>query len=132
MAKMYKDSETGRFIIKVLLLFVVAMLVATFKANAQTKDLQLMHNKTWIGTIQLQKHSNSSSKFALEITNRTKKYIVLEVTIKDDERIVFQDLIRVGDKRPYYNFKAFNCYNKLQIFVRQRTNVRRGRNLEIL
>lgn len=131
------SNKTSNFLLKftkfiiVLAIVAIGILILTHQSFAQSKTYQLTHKGEWIGTVKFKKHSNSSPTFALQIENKTKKYIVLEVTIKDGERIVFRDLIRVGDKRPYYKFKAFSITDKLTIHIRQRLNVRRGRDLTI-
>ena len=129
----YLANITEKFakavVITAILLFGTCVLL--HQCHAQTKTFQLTHKGGWIATIKVKKHSNSSPTFAMQIENKTQKYIILEVTVKDNDKIVFRDLIRVGDKRPYYKFKAFTITDKMKIHIRQRTNVRRGRDLTI-
>ena len=118
-----------KFLIKVVLI-VLGLVLLTKQMNGQEKTYQLMDEGTWVGTVKIKKHSNNSPMFAMYIKNRTDKYIVLNVTFYDGKRIVLKDLIRVG--KDYYLHKAFTCIDNLKIDIRQRTNVRLERQLEVL
>ena len=117
-------------LIIVMIILTFGMIVFSNQLEAQTKEYQLMDKGTWIGTMTIKKHSNSSPLFALSIKNRTDKYIVLNVTFYDGKRIVLRDLIRVG--KDYYLHKAFTCIDNLTMDIRQRTNVRKEKQLEVL
>ena len=117
-------------IIVILFLLGLGCVLISEQVNAQSKTAQLMtRHSEWIGSLTINKASNRAS-FGLKIENKTEKYILLYVTVYDEERIVFKDYIRVG--RDYVNTNAFFCYNKLRIEVAQRVGVKRVKHIDVM